>query len=206
MTMLQRAFPVLLAGAAVTAAVPLGCRNVIGIQQLGSDELTCDAYCDAIGAVCTGDQLQYVTRDACMGLCPTFPVGTLGDIGVNTLGCRLAIAKSLAGGEGACVGAGPGGAGYCGSDCDSFCASAVQVCPTDFASDQACRALCLLIPECPNYFVTPGVTPDADTIQCRLYHLTAASLDPTTHCPHVRGEELCTPTSPKCATSGADGG
>ena len=41
-------------GFAVAAAVPLGCRNVLGIQSLGDDALTCDAYCDAIDSACAG--------------------------------------------------------------------------------------------------------------------------------------------------------
>jgi hypothetical protein len=29
------------------------------------------------------------------------------------------------------------------------------------------------------------------TVQCRLYHVTAATLDPTLHCPHVDGIGPC---------------
>jgi hypothetical protein len=211
MILLQRAFALLLAGAAVIVTVPLGCRNVIGIPQLGSDQLTCDTYCDTIGTACTGPQLQYASRAACMALCPTFPVGTLADTSGNTLGCRLNVATTIAGdGEASCTAAGPGGAGpgsmaNCGTDCESFCASAVQVCPKDFTSEAACRLLCAPIPECPPYTVVPGAPlPDANTIQCRLYHLTSAALDPATHCPHVAGFGFCTPSSPPCMA--ADGG
>ena len=48
------------------------------------------------GTACTGTQLQYASRDACMALCPTFPVGTLSDITGNTLGCRLKLANTIA--------------------------------------------------------------------------------------------------------------
>jgi hypothetical protein len=205
---LVRVMAFLAGTAALTALVPLGCRTVLGIEPLGSDTLTCDLYCDTIASACTGATLQYASRDACMGLCATFPVGTLQDNGVDTLGCRLSLAMAISNtGEGSCAGAGPGGAGDCGTDYASFCASAVQVCPTDFKDVTDCAALTApsIVPECGTYSVTLGGTlPDVNSIQCRLYHLTAATLDPVTHCPHVLGLGLCRVDGPQC--DGSDGG
>lgn len=192
---------------AVLAAVPLGCRQVLGIESRGSDNLTCDDYCTSIATACGAQgTLQYGSNAACLALCATFPVGTLQDDGPNTLGCRLRQV-GLIGAEGVCAAAGPGGDGLCGSNCDSFCHSAVQVCPKDFESEEACQAICAGLPDCPSYFVDPSATtpPNQNTIQCRLYHVTAAALNPVTHCPHVLGIGYCTPDSGSCV-SGNDGG
>jgi hypothetical protein len=32
---------------------------------------------------------------------------------------------------------------------------------------------------------------DGDSVQCRLYHVTAATLDSRTHCSHAAGVALC---------------
>jgi hypothetical protein len=200
----------------VLAAVPLGCRQVLGIEARGSDDLTCELYCNSIATACTGadDDLQYGSTAACLALCATFPVGTLQDNGPNSLGCRIRQVGLVGGAEGVCAGAGPGGDGYCGSNCQSFCHSAVQICPMDFASEADCLAVCANIPDCsppdPPYFVDPNMTtlPNVNSIQCRLYHLTSASLDPVTHCPHVLGIGYCSPSNPACEGPDAqlDGG
>jgi len=195
---------------AVLAAVPFGCREVLGIETRGSDDLTCDAYCSSIAAACTADQdhLQYGSTAACLALCATFPVGTLEDDGPNSLGCRIRQV-GLIGAEGICAAAGPGGDGYCGTNCASFCHSAVQICPTDFATEAACVSACADIPDCPLYAVDPNATtlPNDNSLQCRLFHLTSAALDPVKHCPHVLGIGYCSPTYPACGgPPGTDGG
>lgn len=192
--------------AAVPALAPLGCRNALGIQELGSDQLTCDAYCDAVQTACGSNLPQYESRTACLALCRTFPVGTVDDTSGNTLGCRLRVANLISStGEGDCAAAGPGGAGQCGADCDSFCASAAIVCPTDFASEDDCKQQCQAIPSCGPYHVVANQTPDVYSVQCRLFHVTSAALDPTTHCPHVKGVDLCTTTSAMCPTDAGAG-
>lgn len=197
---LKRLLALSLVLAATPAVVPLGCRNVLGIQELGSDQLTCDAYCDAVQAACSASLLQYESRTACLALCRTFPVGTVDDTSGNTLGCRLRVANLISTtGEGNCAAAGPGGAGQCGTDCESFCQSASVVCPTDFTSVADCTQQCAQIPSCGTYHVVPNQTPDEYSVQCRLFHVTSASLDATTHCPHVKGEGLCATTSTMCS-------
>jgi hypothetical protein len=208
MKLAKRAFAVFFATASVGAAVPLGCRQVLGIQEVGSDLLTCDLYCDTIAAGCTGSKLQYVSHEACIGLCNNLPVGHTADTGGNTLGCRLNLANKIAStGEGDCAAAGPGGGAICGPDCDSFCGVALKVCPSDFASSDDCHTACEKLPtDCAPYAVVPETTPDTYTIQCRLFHVTAATLDPTEHCPHVIGVEYCRPDSPPCTSGDAGNG
>ena len=45
--------------------------------------------------------------------------------------------------------------------------------------------------------------PDYAAVQCRYYHLTAATVDPTDHCPHVAGVGFCSPTLPACPDTGS---
>jgi hypothetical protein len=34
---------------------------------------------------------------------------------------------------------------------------------------------------------------EGDSLQCRLYHVSAATLDPVLHCPHAGGAPPCAP-------------
>jgi hypothetical protein len=186
--------------APIAALTPFGCRQILGIQDLGDDGLTCDTYCSVIAEACKGDNLQYASTDACMGLCATFPVGTLNDMTGNTLGCRVNQANTILNThDGNCAAAGPPGAGVCGTDCESFCASLTQVCPTDFKSTIGCEVACAKVPDstCPPFFVDLNAgLPNTDSLQCRFYHLTAATQDPSLHCPHAIGENgFCTPVA-----------
>jgi hypothetical protein len=202
---LHRLLALLVSAAAAAALPPLGCRQVLGIHDLGSDALTCDTYCDTITTACPAPRLQYESRGACMALCATMPVGTLQDQSGDTLGCRLALATQISWtGEGDCAAAGPAGAGQCGGDCDSFCQGALLVCPSDFASAADCLQKCNALPSCEPYSV-PSTPPDTNSVQCRIYHLTAATLDPGTHCPHVAGNGFCRPDSPPCTPGDAGG-
>ncbi len=204
-----RALAILVTAAAIVATVPLGCRQVLGISSFGNDALTCDTYCDAIAASCTATELQYGSRDACMGLCATFPVGTTGDTTGNTLGCRIHMLTLLDGAEGTCAAAGPSGTNAAGGDqcadteCDTFCNSALQVCPTDFTSLADCTSKCTALPICTKPYEVPSDTciPDYGSVQCRYYHLTAATLDAAEHCPHVVGIGYCSPKLAACPSS-----
>jgi hypothetical protein len=137
--------------------------------------------------------------------CSTYPAGTLEDESGNTLGCRIHVLEtSKAMIElSDCAAAGPGGNGVCGQNCDAFCESMVTVCPEGFESVGDCLALCETLIECGTYSVDPGVTPDNPSIQCRLYHLSAAAVNilgatpgeqtsaQQKHCPHAQGDTEC---------------
>lgn len=69
----------------------------------------------------------------------------------------------------------------CGaSTCDGFCALAPTICPTQWQVN-TCANRCGMLTSTPPY----NIASSGDTLECRLYHLTAASVDPTTHCPHT---------------------
>src|SRR5690606_610121 len=73
----------------------------------------------------------------------------------------------------------------CGSWCETYCTAALEVCTGDDAiyGDMAeCMTACAPLDDEGD----PGATL-GDTVQCRIYHLTAAlaSGDTTMHCPHA---------------------
>ncbi len=150
----------------------------------GSD--ACVAYCKQIETACAGPNDQYASLETCLGTCGTFALGAAGDISGNTLSCRAYHA--IAADEDPlthCPHAGPSGAGVCGQPCESFCSIALQTCtgPNVVYLDQAaCLAACAGFPQTGPYSAS---TTSGDSFACRLYHLGAATVDDTGHCPHV---------------------
>jgi hypothetical protein len=209
----HKAFAVLVALVALTPALG-ACAGILGIDKAEHDEkldkpatgtggsggtdsdalpkTLCDRYCDAVLANCSAENALYTSRDVCMGVCNTFEPGTEGDDGVNTAQCRLRFAQ-LAGTVGElslnCPAAGPGGDGHCGTNCEGFCTIGVAACTASkLITVDSCAGMCARLPD-------PGGFTDkiqaGNSVQCRLYHASAATFDPTTHCPHVAGFGPC---------------
>jgi len=161
-----------------------------GDATTGDDALGCAAYCATISAHCTGPHTQYGAPDTCLASCEAFMPGTLADTGGNTLGCRIyhaGAAKDMP--EIHCTHAGPGGNGVCGANCDGFCTIAADACPEAWADEAACQTACATFSPDESYDATDVA---GNTFACRLYHLTAATVDPATHCGHIKGD------SPTC--------
>jgi hypothetical protein len=92
-----------------------------------------------------------------------------------------------------CFSAGPGGAGVCGSDCEGFCAVMSAKC-TQLGSPAECLESCSTVPDLslPPQNERYNTTLQAgDSLQCRLFHVSAASIDPTGHCAHAAGMAPC---------------
>lgn len=152
----------------------------------GGEDLGCAAYCDTIAAHCTGENQQYGSLQTCLATCATFMPGQPEDTGGNTLGCRSYHAGAAADmPEIHCTHAGPGGGGPCGTNCEGFCSIAAVACPEAWPDDAACQTACATFPADEPYDATDV---GGDTFACRLYHLTAAALDPVTHCSHIKGD------------------
>lgn len=154
---------------------------------------TCTAYCNTIETNCTGNNDQYVSIEACLASCAGLPDGAAADTSGNTVGCRTYHAGAAMGSPAVhCPHAGPGGAGACGNNCDGFCTIALAVCtgPNQvYASLNQCMTECAGFPTSPPY--STAVT-SGDSFACRLYHLTAASVDPAGHCSHIpAGSPVC---------------
>jgi hypothetical protein len=151
--------------------------------------LDCASYCTAILATCTDTLAQYGTLDECMGSCNTFTVGTLGEMTGNTLGCRVYHTEAAqAAPDVHCGHAGPSGDSECGASiCEGFCSIAATICPTEWPAAQ-CSTRCGNLTSTPPY----NIASSGDTVECRLYHATAAAADPGTHCPHTDRQNSAT--------------
>jgi hypothetical protein len=161
------------------------CGELIGID---------DAQYEVM-AVCRGDQAQYPSRETCLAVCATLPPGEAGSR-ENNLACRsrqveLAAIEPLV----HCAFAGPGGGGECGSNCEGLCSITMPTCSAATASDyyadyEACLADCLTLPDLGEYGAREEYSAGGH-VQCRLYHVTAATQDAERHCPHALGESPC---------------
>ena len=155
-------------------------------------EPTCDNYCDAVMANCTGQQAQYGSRDECIDYCENiggWDAGEAGAVDGNTVACRVyhGGAPAAADPDTHCVHAGPTGGDMCGTWCDNYCQLVQKNCTdanSQYNNDAECMTACAAFGDTG----TPGVG-DYDTVQCRLYHAGApAAADPATHCPHTGAE------------------
>jgi hypothetical protein len=183
------AWYLLVAGAACATGA---CSDVLGIEERSFTPAgtLCEQYCTATEA-CTEQFKLYASREVCLATCAQMPQGTASDKTGNTVGCRLNQAlevPKIGEPDIHCPAAGPGGDGACGSNCDGFCAVMLPVCGGEYYEDeQQCLADCANVPEVGIYNI--GV-PQENSIQCRLYHLTSATLDKT-HCEHAGGRAKC---------------
>lgn len=184
-----------------------GCASVLGIETATDDpaldnpakkKTLCETYCDTLSANCNGSFEQFVSRDTCLDYCAKLDPGQSGDQNGNTVNCRLHYAMSAkTAGEQKdnCTIAGPGGNGTCGTDCEALCHVALETCagqPSAFIGETQCDAECTKLPDLGHY---DDSIQDGFTVQCRLYHVSAAQIDPDVHCPHVRGIGKCGPGS-----------
>lgn len=157
----------------------------------------CERYCDTVATACTGANEQYASLDACLAVCERLEPGAPGDLPGNTVECRLARAElAQRTGEAAnyCYSAGPGGAGACGDDCEGFCALMAETCPAAMGSFAECLPACEAVPNlsgAPDFVTYNTAVQDGNSVQCRLFHVTAATLDPIAHCVHAAGLAPC---------------
>lgn len=151
----------------------------------------CKQYCDAVLANCRGAFGVYVGRATCLSVCKLLPEGGVGDDRVNSVRCRLHQAELAAEiDEPAvhCPGAGPGGDGLCGDNCDGLCTLLLGACQV-YDSDQACHADCSTVPDQNGFNISDS---SGDSVQCRLWHASAASQADVPHCIHASGSAPCT--------------
>ena len=174
--------------------VPLAaCEQVLDIQDPQLDP--CTEYCDTVQTNCVGGVQQYATFDACFSTCQAFALGVEGVTDRNDVQCRAAQATA-AGGEADvhCPQAGPAGDACGGDECVNFCDLFFQVCPSvageEHENKARCRDDCRAFTRVNDGLFTSNVL-DGDNLQCRWYHLEAATLDADIHCLHVAGISEC---------------
>ena len=145
--------------------------------------LSCMDYCTTIMGACTGANAQYSAMADCVASCGHFPVGAMADQMGNTLGCRTYHANAAKTDAAThCIHAGPSGGGVCGMPCDGFCSLVTAECATQYPSASGCATTCAGYAATPPY--SASVT-SGNSLSCRIYHATAASTDPSLHCPHT---------------------
>jgi hypothetical protein len=69
-----------------------------------------------------------------------------------------------------------------------------QKCPDDMASLNQCLSACDIVPDLsrpPDNLRYNVSQQSGDSLQCRLFHVSAATMDPTTHCIHAAGGSPC---------------
>lgn len=165
------------------ALVAVACGGETGDPQEGE----CQDYCALITVHCSGTVAQYSDINSCLSTCAAMPLGDVATHAGHSVACRtFQAAAAELDGPATCPGAGPGGAGVCGSNCESFCAMTDEICGGDlapFASTEACLSACAAFVSTPPFDASDLA---GDTIECRLYHLTAAAVAPDIHCAHLQ--------------------
>lgn len=167
-----------------------------GGEGHGSDTPTsCEQYCDAVEASCSGVFAVYTSRKTCLAVCNALPEGEPGDTSGNSVQCRLHAAE-LARDEAShyCPIAGPGGNGVCGSNCEGLCKLRSGICAPYVTTDEAtCVADCAALPDLGQYSTdTSQAQYSGPHVQCRLFHVSAAPVaDTEQHCRHVDGAAPC---------------
>jgi len=158
----------------------------------GTIALTCTSYCTANIATCTGANSQWGSMQNCLDTCAKWTTGAASDTSGDTLGCRVYHTTAAEMDPTThCVHAGPSGGGMCGaSTCATFCPLEDALCPGQYPAGSDCATTCPTIATNPPFSANDTGKND---IECRFYHLTAASTDPTTHCPHTAAvSAVCT--------------
>jgi hypothetical protein len=169
----------------------------------------CTDYCSRVMSKCTGSLKVYDRNEECMGVCALMDPGDRlkGSQG-NTLACRQELLATSFEPTTECALVGPGGHdGQCGSDCEAFCSLRQQVCSgvpgqedqPDLQSSDECLRECGALAAQPFNPSEPSLSAErdtaGDTLQCRLIHVSEASVSPSLaliHCPHsqaIPGEE-----------------
>lgn len=95
-----------------------------GNEGGGPQGISCQNYCAAIAANCTGANQQYPSNQACLATCNNnrMLAGAAGETNTATLACRQYHALVAATDQAThCPHAGPSGGGQCGSRCEAFC-------------------------------------------------------------------------------------
>lgn len=157
----------------------------------------CEEYCGVIMKNCDGDNAQYASEDTCLAICSSWRTGKEDAVVGNSAHCRLNFAKT-ASDTPSCREAGPFASGKCGRPCESFCGVVAEHCDpklSGYGDVSNCEERCgdtkshYVIQLDAGFGPDPSRVPNANTFNCRAYHMHLALGDvPSTlagHCIHV---------------------
>jgi hypothetical protein len=170
-------------------------------------ETVCGEYCSTIVANCDPTDRskprmpQYNDLEQCLAVCELLPPGEPDDRNVNTVECRLRLARQAEyEAVNVCPQAGIAGMGACGSSCEVYCHLINQVCTAEtteglagkyyFDDEAQCMTACASVPDMPPFSVEADLF-GGNHLQCRLYHLLVSTLDGIEHCEHAVGASSC---------------
>jgi hypothetical protein len=216
------AFLLCLSGAALGA-----CQALAGIDNRVYPSPQCQDYCTRIMKQCPATEAAphyeaYTDIKTCFGICSLLPAGSADEATPdNSLACRL---RQLAHLDDPnleptdrgpyCARSGPGGSSGphdiegCGSNCESYCQLYEAACQADNPpgvttaqyDPKTCESKCQGLKDTGSF--DTGVNYTGDTLQCRLVHTSAATVDPKTHCVHAELQPQ--PMTPCQDTTGPD--
>jgi hypothetical protein len=172
-------------------------------------ETLCGEYCSTIIANCDPTDTskprmpQYNDLEQCLAVCELLPPGEPADRNVNTVECRLRLARQAEyEAVNVCPQAGIAGMDACGSSCEVYCGLINQVCTAEttegldgryyFDDEAECMTACASVPDMPPFSVEADLF-GGNHLQCRLYHLLVSTLDGIEHCEHAVGWSICVP-------------
>jgi len=178
------------------ALAAASCQAIAGIEDRTfnpsgpQSSALCEEYCTRVMEACVEDKDEdihfsvYPSKQACLAVCPHLEPGNPREPEPkgNTVACRLHAAKLAESSReyrDYCPQAGPGGAGECGSDCESYCKLFEDLCSPTVIN---CEAKCKVFKNDGTFDAVRDH--DGDTLQCRLVHVSNAALDDS-HCGHA---------------------
>ena len=151
----------------------------------------CEQYCDNVMNNCTAEFAVYTSRDVCLSLCETMPVGDPENPKGDTVACRIDQADKAAVTQEPgdhCPVAGLGGGDVCGENCPAFCRAMLEFCPDEYDSDEACLTDCESLQDLGGFNLEQD---SGATVQCRIWHVGAATQATLPHCAHAAGANPC---------------
>lgn len=177
---------------ALSLLLVFGCESIAGIEDRVYDPQNqvseaCAKYCDTVMENCTGTNTVYTMKELCHGVCAHLDPGDPLEPAGNTVACRTnqaVLAKTTNEPHLHCPRAGPGGAGVCGDNCESYCDLFAKACGPEIADREECVRKCAAFDDVPRFDVVADH--EGDTVQCRLVHVSSAVVLPEPHCGHSR--------------------
>lgn len=155
---------------------------------------TCEKYCDLVTTNCMGANAQYASKEECLGFCTYLPLwerrtGAAEEKTSASVACRQYWADGPAKTDPAevCLSAGPFGGSACGDRCTAFCDVVLSACSPDggaapYEDRGACATACASFSYRDAGLDGGGEGPSGpaagDSLNCRLFQLRAAVLDP----------------------------
>jgi hypothetical protein len=151
---------------------------------------SCEKYCDLVMSNCTGENAQYGARDDCLAFCTQLPLvqptREVEEKAAPSVACRQYWADSPAhtNPNAYCLSAGPFGGNVCGDRCTTFCDVSLVACSLDggsapYGTQPECESACASFSYRDAGTDGGGEGPSGpklgDTLNCRLYHLRAAT-------------------------------